>query len=189
MSSSSVKKLPGEVGLWTFILGDLLVFSLFFITYVIYRGEALADYRTAQETLSLPIGTANTLLLLTSSCSLAIAIKALRLGMGRNAKWLVLCTLTLGGLFVAGKATEYVQLVGGDVSESAADFRMFYFVFTGIHLTHILVGLLVLSIFALILKPTDNSDGMISAAECGAIYWHMVDLLWIVLFTLFYLLP
>jgi len=187
-STDSRPRLPGEEGLWVFILGDLIVFSLFFATYLFYRDAALAEFSQAQRNLNLTLGTTNTLLLLTSSYVVANGIRALRAGRALTASWMLGLTVLLGGIFIVGKLGEYLSIAKAGYSPFESQFFMFYFVFTGIHLIHVVVGLAALSILTFIIRSDKRSKGTTAATECGAVYWHMVDLLWIVLFTLFYLL-
>lgn len=190
MTSTDVSpRLPGEEGLWVFVLGDLIVFSLFFATYLFYRDVALAEFSQAQSKLSLSIGTTNTIVLLTSSYVVVNGIRALRAGRTIAARRMLGLTALLGSIFIAGKLGEYLSIVKTGYPPHESQFFMFYFVFTGIHLIHVGLGLVALSVLAFLTRSDSRSEGTTTAAECGAVYWHMVDLLWIVLFTLFYLLP
>lgn len=191
---SGARRLPGEEGVWMFVLGDLLVFALFFATYLGYRAADPAGYADAQATLNTTIGLANTLALLTSSAAVALGVKALRSGgvEAARAAWRwTMAAILLGLAFVAGKIIEYTEKFSAGVGVETSEFFMFFFMLTGIHLVHVLVGLGVLG--ALLAMLGRAREAPIDAtgrrwAECAGIFWHMVDLLWIVLFTLFYLL-
>lgn len=172
-----------------FVLGDLVIFALFFATFLTYRAEAPEVYAKAQATLNLTIGTANTIVLLTSSWLLAHAVKTVRTGAALSARPIVLTAILLGIAFIFGKGFEYVQKVIHGIDALEAEFFMFYFVFTGIHFVHVLVGLILLTLFGYSIKVDIPSEGRLRALEGSVIYWHMVDLLWIILFTLFYLIP
>lgn len=172
-----------------FVLGDLLIFTLFFATFLVYRAEALSVYATAQAGLNLTVGVVNTIMLLTSSYLLARAIKTVRVGAALSARPMMWLAVLFGVAFIAGKILEYVQKASSGINDAESEFFMFYFVFTGIHFVHVLVGLVVLTLFIRSIKVEPLSQRHLRALEGGGIYWHMVDLLWIILFALFYLIP
>ncbi|MEM1141858.1 MAG: cytochrome c oxidase subunit 3 [Pseudomonadota bacterium] len=179
---------PAEDGVWMFVLGDLVVFTIFFITFLVYRSDSEAAYSQAQLSLSTQIGTANTLALLTSSWLLALGVHRVRDRSAHKARHFFLGSLVLGSLFLVGKISEYVQKISAGIGESEAEFFMFYFVFTGIHFVHVVIGLVILGVLILTIRADELGDRHLSFLEGGAIYWHMVDLLWIFLFALFYLI-
>ena len=178
---------PAEDGIWLFVLGDLIVFALFFVTFMVYRADAAPSYAAAQQSLNTQLGTANTIALLTSSWVLALGVHSARLGAALNAKRAIWLSACLGLVFLGGKVSEYYLKLGNGIAAEESDFFMFYFVFTGIHFVHVLIGLLLLSLLALSIKTDQLGERHLRMFEGGAIYWHMVDLLWIVLFALFYL--
>lgn len=171
-----------------FVFGDLIVFALFFATFLAYRAEAPAAYAEARASLNLTLGTANTLALLTSSWLVAAAVLLARGGAALRARPLVLGAVGFGVAFVIGKIAEYAQKAQAGVAPQEAEFFMFYFVLTGVHFLHVLIGLALLSYLALSIRSDQLSEGRLRFWESGGVYWHMVDLLWIVLFTLFYLI-
>jgi len=180
-----MRRLPGEEGIWVLIGGDLFVFSLFFLTFLYYRGTEMAVFVASQRGLSLGFGLANTLWLLTSSLFVAIGTQRLRRG-GAPATLLYLAAMGCGLGFVGDKVVEWGEKFRAGISVNTNDFYMLYFAFTGIHLLHVLLGLGVLSFLtAASRKPVSARRLML--VESGAIFWHLVDLLWIVLFALFYL--
>jgi nitric oxide reductase NorE protein len=179
------RRLPGEPGIWVLILGELFVFSLFFVTISITRNADPDGFLLAQSTLNRSLGLANTLLLLTSSLFVALAVQ--RFGERREGGSALLhAAMGCGCGFVIIKVVEYWEKIVAGVTFTSAEFFTFYFAFTGIHLAHVLLGLGVLVFIEVVARRplTPKSIGMI---ECGAIFWHLVDLLWIVLFALFYL--
>ena len=181
--------LPGEVGIWVFIFGDLLVFSLFFAVFLFYRGGDVELFRSSQESLSQTFGLANTIIMLTSSWLVATAVHAARLG-HKNAPFLLLWLGFFCGLcFLVIKVFEYGEKIASGITLGTNDFYMYYFVFTGIHAFHVIIGMGVLAFLAVFSRK--RRDGMssteIAALESGTLFWHLVDLLWIVLFALLYL--
>lgn len=188
MQQSPVRpgRIPGEPGIWILVLGDLFVFALFFGTFAYYRLGEPALFRAAQDRLEQGLGLTNTLLLLTSSWCVARALEAMRTGRHQTAPWAVLAAMAMGAGFVAVKAVEYSHKIQAGLLPSSNDFYMLYFVFTGIHLIHVLVGLVLLSFMRRwVASPAGGHAAAL--AECAAIFWHLVDVLWVVLFAIFYL--
>jgi len=186
-ASADRRRIPGEEGLWVFILGDMVVFALFFGAIVVLRGEQTAMFRASQAALHPALGLVNTSLLLTGSLFVVLATRALRGGSRRSAS-LFGGAIACGLGFAAVKVVEYAELVGEGHTAQTNDFFMYYFVFTGIHLGHLVVGLVLLSfLVARGRRPEGLTSGQLVFVDCGACYWHMVDLLWLVLFPLLYL--
>ncbi len=181
-------KVPGETGMWVLILGDLMMFGLFFATFTYYRNQDLAVFQAARTALAPALGALNTVLLLTSSLFLARGVNAYRNGAAAAGRLQVLLAWLLGLGFVIDKIIEYRGLGAQALGPGSNDFFLFYFMLTGIHLAHVLIGLGVLWWIRARMTRPDLTHGNIAAVECGALFWHMVDLLWIVLFALLYLL-
>ncbi|MDP3552247.1 MAG: cytochrome c oxidase subunit 3 [Novosphingobium sp.] len=179
--------IPGEPGLWVLIFGDLLVFGVLFVTYA-HSFVAEADaMRLSQEKLGRGLGLANTILLLTSSWAIAHAVNAARHG-STKARQLILGAIALGVAFVGVKIVEW----GGHISHgdtlNSSSFFTFYFMYTGIHLLHVLIGLGVLTWLASQCDRSGAWTGSFAVLEGSAVFWHLVDLLWVMLFALLYLL-
>ena len=176
---------PGEEGVWVFILGDMMVFCLLFATFLYYRAQNLAVYRLAQETLDRGLGLTNTFLLLLSSLFVAVGVQWVRADKARLASKLFLAAILCGAGFCLVKVFEYGAKIRLDITPTTNEFYMFYFVLTGIHLLHLLVGMaLLLSMLLAARRPQPNPRFF----EGAGAYWHLVDLLWIMLFPLLYLL-
>lgn len=185
---SARRRMPGEEGAWLFIFGDMLVFAVFFLTYVWYRAQQPEIYDASQLMLSQGVGLLNTLLLLCSSWVLAMGVRALKNGQRELSRRLIVATMVLGAGFVLVKTFEWADKFGHGVNVGTNEFFMFYFMFTGIHLFHVLVGLGVLAFLFTRLRQAERPDAAIQTMESGAAFWHLVDLLWIVLFALIYLM-
>jgi len=180
--------IPGEVGIWVFIFGDMLAFSLFFSVFVHERAGNAAVFQHGRETLNLTFGAVNTLLLLTGSLFVALAMPAIRKGASGRARRLIVLAMGCGAGFVANKALEYSAKLDAGHTPDSSDFYMYFFGLTGIHLLHLLIGMLVLAIMWRICRKPVLDAGDVRYLEAGASYWHLVDLLWIVLFALLYLM-
>lgn len=181
----SGRRVPGVEGVWVLIAGDMVIFALLFGSFMSARSAHLVAFESARHALSLHRGGVNTLLLLTSSWCVAMSLHSARASAARSAvRWLG--AAMLGGLgFAVAKILEYVHELGAGHTAASGDFFMYYFMLTGIHLAHVLVGTLVLGVFWI--KWRRAGLGSLSGFESAAVFWHMVDLIWLVLFPLLYL--
>jgi nitric oxide reductase NorE protein len=181
------RRIPGEEGIWVFVLGDMTVFALFFATFMYSRGRNPQTFAIAHTDLSVPLGTINTVLLLTSSLLVAVAVNGVLSGDHRRAPRWFGAALACGVGFVAVKGFEWTHLFLAGRSVSSGEYFSYYFMFTGIHLGHVVIGLVVLSRLIAVTRAQELTASRRKLCETGGIFWHMVDLLWVVLFALFYL--
>lgn len=176
--------LPGDVNMWVFVLGDLVIFGAYFLIFMIYRNQERELFLESQQHLSLTIGVLNTLLLLASSWFIATSVQATRAGDFRRAIRLTLLGGGCGVLFLVIKAYEWATKIAQGHTFPSNDFFMFYYMLTGVHVFHVALGLVFLGVTYAELRGTRR----VSMVETGATYWHMVDLLWIVIFALLYVM-
>ncbi|MEZ0338946.1 cytochrome c oxidase subunit 3 [Mycobacterium sp. pV006] len=171
--------------MWVMVLGDLVIFAGYFVIYMIYRTMNSAEFLAAQQHLDINIGVVNTVILLTSSWFIARSVLAARAGDHRRAINLVYAAGLGGVLFMVFKGYEwYAKISAGHTNSDL--FYSFYYVITGVHLVHVLIGLIVLGVVVRELRnPARRRTSMV---ESGAVYWHMVDLLWVIIFGLLYVL-
>ncbi len=186
-ASATTRRIPGEQGTWIFLLGDMLVFAVFFATFMVERAKTPEVFDVARKTLHANIGLVNTLVLLTSSLFVVAAIGAIRTGRRAIAARALLIAAGCGVVFVALKVTEYVLLAGAGHGPGANHFYLYYFILTGLHLLHVVIGILVLTLMFTQTRRTELSATRLAVIEGGGCFWHLVDLLWIVLFPLLYL--
>lgn len=177
--------LPGEPSMWFFVIGDLLIFAFYFVVYMYYRGQNQELFLDSQAKLNTDIGALNTVVLLTSSLFVALGTWAARTGKTSDAYRLLWLAWICGAAFPVLKAFEYVPEILAGVTPGTNLFFMFYFVMTGMHLCHVFLGL---AILYFVVRNVGSGQPRLKLIETGAIYWHMVDLLWIVLFALLYLM-
>lgn len=178
--------LPSDSNMWVFVLGDLVIFSAYFVIFMVYRARQPELFLESQRHLSINFGVANTLVLLGSSWFVARSVLATRDGQYRRAIQLTLCGGACGVVFMAIKAFEWSAKIGQGLTFPRNDFFMFYYLLTGVHLFHVALGLVFLGVSCAELR---NPKGRrVTLVETGAIYWHLVDLLWIVIFTLVYVM-
>lgn len=181
------RRIPGEQGTWVFLFGDMLVFAVFFATFMVERSMAPAVFDTARKTLHLNIGLVNTLVLLTSSLFVVAAVGAIRTGARPIADRALLAAIGCGVTFVVLKISEYVMLAGDGHSPGDNHFYLYYFILTGLHLLHVLIGIVVVALMLTQTRRIELSTTRLAVIEGGGCFWHLVDLLWIVLFPLLYL--
>jgi nitric oxide reductase NorE protein len=181
------RHVPGEEGVWVLIFGDMLLFAVVFSTYLYYRARDPGLFAASQQTLDNNLGVANTLLLLTSSLCVSIGVRALRQQAGATARAMFAAALLCGFGFSLVKAVEWGSKLQIGITPGTNDFFMYYFVLTGLHFFHVLLGMGVLGFLLSQSRARHLTDTRFALVEGGACFWHLVDLLWIVLFPLLYL--
>jgi nitric oxide reductase NorE protein len=165
----------------------MLVFAAFFATFMVERAKSPGVFDVARKTLHLGVGLTNTLVLLTSSLCVVIALGALRSDARHIARSAVMAAMACGAVFIALKVFEYHSLVTDGHGVGANHFYLYYFILTGVHLLHVCVGMAVLTFLLTQTRRPELSGNRMAVIEGGACFWHLVDLLWIVLFPLLYL--
>ena len=178
---------PGEAGLWIFILGDMTLFAAILIVFLWERRSDPVVFEESAHQLIQPIGAANTLVLVLSSYLVVRAVFAHRGGRYPQARRLVAAAVSCAAVFAGLKAFEYYSEISSGHAPSSGTFYTFYFVLTGLHLLHVIVGTALLLVWQAMLKRRRSWTGSQKVAEGIASYWHMVDLLWVAIFTLVYL--
>jgi nitric oxide reductase NorE protein len=186
-AQATTRRVPGESGTWVFLFGDMLVFGTFFATFMVERAKAPEIFGASRRTLHTSVGLTNTLVLLTSSLLVVVALGALRSGARHIARSAVVAAVMCGGIFVLLKVFEYHSLVTQGHGVGTNHFYLYYFILTGVHLFHVCVGLAVLTFLLTQTRRHDISETRMAVVEGGACFWHLVDLLWVVLFPLLYL--
>ena len=187
-TSRAERRVPGEVGAWVFIFGDMLVFALLFCAYLSARREDPQLFRAGQGELAQSYGAINTLLLLVSSLCVVTAVRALRKRVAGLAPRLFVLGFCCGLGFTFVKVLEYSTKIAQGFVPASNTFWMYFYVLTGLHLFHLIIGMGILAFcFIKSRRPERMSRPVFTFMEGGACFWHMVDLLWIVLFPLLYL--
>ncbi|OZA24941.1 MAG: cytochrome-c oxidase [Hydrogenophilales bacterium 17-61-9] len=180
--------LPGDLAMWFFIFAELLVFGVLFLAYAFARARNVELFDASQLELDRLGGATNTALLITSSYFVVRAVERIRRGAARAcARWLV-AAMACGGAFLALKLAEFGAKFDAGISMSTNTFYMFYIGLGFFHFMHVVLGMLILGAVALKAWQGGYSAAAHTGVETGASYWHMVDLVWIVLFPLIYVL-
>lgn len=190
--------ISNRIGMWLFLLTELILFGALFIIFAVYFHRYTAEYELAAHELNRFIGAANTLVLLTSSLTMALAIAALQKDKPKESIRWGLATLGFAAIFLVVKGFEWAHkfelgiYLDSEVllarPKGEIVFFGMYFLMTGLHAIHVIIGgfLIVWSLFK-IKSGTANPKKM-SFMENTGLYWHLVDLIWIYLFPLFYLI-
>lgn len=181
------KKIPGEVGVWIFIIGDISVFAVFFTVYLVERSKQVDLFDLSQATLNKNFGAVNTVFLLISSLFVVLAVRAMRAAERLLAQQLIAGAFLCGVAFIAVKVVEYHERIAAHEIPTTNGYYLLYFVLTGLHLFHLVIGLAVLIVLWCMARRTELSTNQWAFFEGGACFWHMVDLLWLVLFPLIFL--
>ena len=179
---------PGDLALWIFILAELLVFGVFFAAYAFTRAQHVELFNTYQATLDRNSALANTLVLITASYFVVRAIGAIRTGRVRGASGWLWAAAGMAALFLLIKGAEYAHHLSLGISLSTNTFYMFYLSLTFFYFMHVILGMLVLIVLAVRTRQGHYGPQNHTDLESGASYWHMVDLVWMVLFPLVYVM-
>jgi cytochrome c oxidase subunit 3 len=187
-----------KIGMWLFLLSEILLFGGLFILYSIYRFKNPIDFHLAAGELDRVLGTVNTLILLTSSLTMALSISSIRKGNRYLSILFLTTTLLLGAVFLLNKYVEWMgklhhglypnspYLLGRSKGEVL--FYGLYYSMTGLHGLHVLVGVVLLGIMWFWVRNGKIDGGNYIRLENSGLYWHLVDIIWIFLFPLFYLI-
>jgi nitric oxide reductase NorE protein len=182
------KLLPGDLAIWFFIFMELLVFGIFFIVYAVMRIQNIEMFNKYQLTLNSEIGAANTLLLITSSYFVVRAVHAIRLNNIKSCIYWLYAALAGGAGFLVLKSLEFFDKFSAGISLTTNTFYMFYLSLTIFHFLHVVLGMLILIAVVIKAKSGSYNAQNHTGVETGASYWHMVDLVWIILFPLVYII-
>ena len=179
---------PGDLAIWLFIYAELLAFGVFFLSYAFARAHNVELFNESQQHLNRESGAVNTVVLITSSYFVVRAVAAIREGMSRQcAHWLG-AAIALGGVFLVIKLFEFHAKFSAGISLSTNTFYMFYLSLTIFHFMHVILGMVILAAVMLKARRGGYTAEQHTGVETGASYWHMVDLLWIILFPLVYVI-
>ena len=188
----------GKLGMWIFLFTELFLFGGLFLVYAIFRAKYSAEFHIAAGELNAFIGTMNTVFLLVSSMTVAMALTAMQKGDRRLTLFLLTVTILLAALFMMNKYFEWSHKfefgiypgspVLKNMSHGELLFFGLYYMMTGLHALHVLIGMVLLSINVVRVRARTVNSTRFLMLENSALYWHLVDLIWIFLFPLLYLI-
>jgi nitric oxide reductase NorE protein len=184
-TAAKASHLPGDGAIWVMVLGDMIIFGAYFLIYMVCRAMRPEAFLAAQQHLNVTVGVINTMVLLTSSWFVVRGVYAARGGHPEQAVRLLYGAGGCGLAFIAIKVYEWsTEISHGYTMHN--EFFSFYYALTGVHVFHVTLGLLILGLC--VRELSVPARRRISFVEQGATYWHMVDLLWIVIFCLLYVM-
>ncbi len=179
-------RVPGEPGVWIMILGDLIVFGVLFVLFTSQRGSAPDLFNRSQLTLHRAFGGVNTLVLVTSSLLVVLAVAAIRAG-EKVARPLLYGALACAGVFLVNKGIEWTALIADGHGLSSNSYFTYFFVMTGLHAAHVIFGAALLIAMVVLSGKDRLSEPPIGLIESFGCYWHLIDILWLIIFPLLYL--
>jgi cytochrome c oxidase subunit 3 len=187
------------LGMWVFIVQEVLFFGGAFVAYAVYRSWYPAAFAHASRELDIVLGAINTAVLITSSLTMALAVHGAQVGRRPQLLWGLAATMALGATFVVIKAFEYAHkfheglvpgprfTYHGDAEEAELFFSV-YFALTGLHALHMVIGLGILGVLFAMARRGRFGPHYYTPVELTGLYWHFVDIVWIFLFPLLYLI-
>ncbi len=175
--------LPGNLMMWILIFSELAVFGVAFVGFAIARVLDPATFAVGQAHLNGTLGALNTMVLVTSGYLAARAVAAGRRGAVKQARRAMLAAAAVGSVFLAVKAVEYSATLGAGLTIDSDTFFTLYFLLTGFHALHVVLGIVIL-----LLVSRSGPETLVENLETGAAFWHMVDLVWVILYPLVYLI-
>lgn len=184
----SENRLPGDIAMWFFILAELSVFAIFFIGFAVAEQLNPEMFSQGKAQLHPTAGLINTIALITSSFIVALALQIMHKGQGRNAAKALIIAQLVAVVYLVVKLWEYQFLFDAGIDIETNTFFTLYFLITFFHFMHVLLGMVILTFIAIKSAKSQYQQNDMSGFESGACYWHMVDLLWIILFPLIYVI-
>lgn len=173
--------------MWLFLASDCLFFGSFIAAYLLYRGRSLVG-PYPEDLFDIPFTSVSAFVLLMSSVTMVLALAAIQRGNVRNMRIWLFTTALLGTLFIAGQAYEFTEFYHEGLTLSTNLFGTTFFVLTGFHGAHVTIGVFILmSMFIVSLRGGITQKNSLTV-ELAGLYWHFVDIVWIVIFTLVYLI-
>ncbi|MDQ3908220.1 MAG: cytochrome c oxidase subunit 3 family protein [Acidobacteriota bacterium] len=199
----------GSLGMWVFLITEIMFFGGLFLAYTVYRSLHEASFAYASSTLNWKYGAINTVVLITSSLTMALAVYFAQVGVRRNQIIFLVLTVVLGATFLVIKSLEYGEkiekhhvpiagfwrwdtagepLPAGVEERSVQMFYWIYFAMTGLHALHMIIGLGLMLVLLYFANKGRYTPEYHAPVEVSGLYWHFVDIVWIFLFPLLYLL-
>jgi cytochrome c oxidase subunit III len=186
-----------KLGMWLFLFTEILLFGGLFLLYSAYRARYPLEFHSGGQHLNAIIGVANTVVLLTSSLTVALALTAIQKGDRRLTQLCLAATIGLGSLFLVNKYVEWSAEIGRGIYPGSPAllqrpdgeqlFFGLYYTMTGLHGLHVAAGIVLLSVMLALVSRNRVSSTEFIKLENSGLYWHLVDVIWIFLLPLFYL--
>jgi len=182
------RHLPGDLAMWFFILAELSVFAILILAFAVTQALKPQMFSESRLLLNTSTGLAMTLSLLTAGLFAALAQEQVRHSRPRHGAVFLLMALLAASVYVVLKLTEYRHLLASGLGMEHHTFFTLYWILTGFHFLHVLLGMVILGWLAERCRRGLYDASKRSGFESGVLYWHMVDLIWVMLFPLVYVL-
>lgn len=179
-------RIAGAEGLLVFLLIDMMFFALMLVAFAVGRATEPLIFAQGRQTLDVTLGMSNTMVLLASSWAVAVSVRAAERGASGLRMIGMLAAMGLGLVFVAIKLHEYTSKIAAGITMMTSEFFTWYFAITGLHFLHVIGGLIALLV--VVLKVRSAPGATVHLQESVGLFWHMVDLLWVMLFPILYVL-
>lgn len=179
---------PGGILIWLIVFVELITFMMALLTFVVNRSTGISAFQESQLLLNPEIGIVNTLFLVTAGYFMAQSLRKLKQGDNEGSVRKISVSILFGLLFLALKSYEYFTKISHGIGLDYSDFFMYYWFLTGFHFIHVLAGLIILFVLIFHIKKGTYSESNYEDVETGAVFWHMCDLIWLLLFPILYLL-
>jgi cytochrome c oxidase subunit 3/cytochrome o ubiquinol oxidase subunit 3 len=177
-----------KMGMWAFLGSECLFFGSLISTYLLYRNES-GSGPTKDDLYDIPYTSVSSFVLLMSSLTMVLALSAIQRRDERGMRAWLLATALLGMVFIGGQIYEFTEFAHAGLSLSASTFGSSFFVLTGFHGAHVTVGILMLMLLVGMSMFGRLGDDAPRKVELIGLYWHFVDIIWIIIFTVVYLIP
>jgi cytochrome c oxidase subunit 3 len=203
-NTAAQQKDASTLGMWIFLITEIMFFGGMFLCYTVYRSAYPEVFAEASRSLNVYVGAANTVVLLCSSLTMVLAVRAAQLGQQKKIVLFLILTLILGFVFLGVKAFEWhekfvehhipgqadfhLEGVAPELQGQAQLFFSLYFAMTGLHALHMVIGAGIMIALTMFAAKGRYSPDYMTPVDVGGLYWHFVDIIWIYLFPLFYLI-
>ena len=177
-----------KLGMWLFLGSECLLFGGLISTYMLYRGR-VSDGPTPEQIYDIPFTSVSSFVLLMSSLTMVLAVSAAQKRDDRGTNLWLTVTALLGATFVGGQVYEFTAFYNEGLGFTTSLFGSSFYTLTGFHGVHVTVGIIMLLAFVAINKRSRVPGSKSEAVEMIGLYWHFVDIVWIIIFTLVYLIP
>src|SRR5437660_596979 len=177
-----------KLAFWAFLGSECLLFGALISTYLLYRNRAIVG-PTPKQLYDIPYTSVSSFVLLLSSLTMVLALAAIQRGEGRRLRVWLLATAFLGATFISGQVYEFTSFIREGLTIKTNLFGSSFFVLTGFHAAHVTLGIIMLLSLARLSQKGRIPQAKSEVIEIAGLYWHFVDIVWIVIFTVVYLIP
>ncbi len=178
-----------KLAMWVFLSSECIFFGAFISTYLLYRGRSAKGSLTPAEVYNIPFTSATSFILLMSSLTMVLALAAIQRGDHRRFRVWIIATALFGVTFIGGQIYEFTEFYREGLALKSSVFGSSFFVLTGLHGLHVSVGIMwLLTLWGLSMQNRLHVQNA-ESVEIAGLYWHFVDIVWIVIFTVIYLIP